>query len=646
MNFFAAQQRARKNTVWLVVFFMFAVAALVVMSNAIVLLALGFVQPQGLQGGGVLTQTDPAMFAMVSVAVVVVVLIGTLYKMLQLSSGGVAVAEMMGARLVPADTSDLAEKRLVNIVTEMAIASGVPTPPVYVMEEQGINAFAAGYHQRDAVVAVTRGTLQMLSREELQGVIAHEFSHIFNGDMRINIRLIGILHGILVIGIMGYYSLRLAPRSRNSRGNGMAPAVIIGLGLMVVGYAGTFFGNIIKAAVSRQREYLADASAVQFTRNPRGIANALKKIGGSVYGSKLNNPATEEISHTLFSEGVSHFMSSLMATHPPLEKRIRSIEPGWDGEYLAPEVRAESTQQAETKKSGIDRDALIAIATVLAAQDAIDSIGQPQTQHLQFARQMLRDLPQEIIEAASNPYSARAVVYLLLLHRDSRLQQQIEHLMQHGDNGIAALTLRLSAFQQNLSENYRLSLLNLALASLQQLTAEQYRRFISNVDALIEADERIELFEWTLRKIVSHTLAPKYEPQGKIKVLYKSFQAVTSECVLLLSALWHVGRNDAAHSKAFDEVLASLQVEGQLLGWQSISLAEFDRACDKLARLHPMKKPELLKACASVITLDGKVTVREAELFRAVAEILDCPMPPLVVANETNHGQIQTDVDK
>ena len=631
MNFFSAQQRARKNTFWLVWLFLLAVAALVVMTNLIVLFALGFVQPRVAQSGELLAQADAAMFAMVGAGVVVVVLIGTVYKMLQLSQGGAAVAEMVGARLVPADTTDIAEKRLHNIVTEMAIASGVPTPPVYVMEEQGINAFAAGYYQRDAVVAVTRGTLQMLNRDELQGVIAHEFSHIFNGDMRINIRLIGILHGILVIGIMGYYILRLAPRSRNSRGNGMAPAVVIGLGLMVVGYAGTFFGNLIKAAVSRQREYLADASAVQFTRNPSGIANALKKIGGSVYGSRLNNPASEEISHTLFSEGASHFMSFLMATHPPLEKRIRSIEPDWDGEYLTPQVQPGAAQTGETEKPGFDRQTLMTIATVLAAQEAIDSIGQPQLQHLQFARQMLHELPTEIIDAANNPYSARAVVYLLLLHSDAGIeQQQIEYLMQHGDKGIAALTLRLSSFRENVGESYRLSLLNLALASLQQLTAEQYHLFMQNVDALIEIDERIELFEWTLRKIVYHTLAPRFEKPRVRRTVYKSFRPLASECVLLLSALWHVGRNSAQASGVFTEILAKLRLQGELLPQQAITLRDFGRACDRLALLQATKKPQLLKACASVITLDGKVTASEAELFRAVAEILDCPMPPLL----------------
>ena len=635
MNFFAAQDRARKTTLWLVVFFLLAIASLVIMTNVVVLAAMGFFKPEYLEATDYFAQFDWSMFALVSIGVITVILIGTVYKMLQLSQGGVAVAEMVGARLAPPDTADYDEKKLINVVSEMAIASGVPTPPVYVMEEQGINAFAAGYYQRDAVVAVTRGAMELLNRDELQGVIAHEFSHIFNGDMRLNIRLMGILHGILVIGIIGYYILRLAPSSRNSKGNGALPIVVAGIGLMVIGYAGTFFGNLIKAAVSRQREYLADASAVQFTRNPSGIANALKKIGGSVVGSRLQTPAAEEVSHALFSEGVSHFMSFLMATHPPLEKRIRSIEPNWDGEYIIPEKAQASHRQARRQEREVEpafnQKTLFTIASVLAAQDAIDSIGQPQQQHLEFARQMLSALPNELIEAAGNTFSARAVIYFLLLSKDARIQQQqIDHLMQHADDGVAAVTLRLSSFQSVMRDEYRLSLVNLALSSLQHLTADQYQRFVNNIDALIRADNKIELFEWALQKIVRHALAHKFAPKQNTRPRYKSFSPVSDACIMLLSVLWYAGHNDDARREGFRQALGELGLQGDLLERSAISLQQFDAALDTLNALYPLKKPALLKACAKVIALDGRVTAIESELFRAIAEILDCPMPPLL----------------
>jgi Zn-dependent protease with chaperone function len=633
MNFFAAQDQARKSTARLVLLFLLAVASLIFMSNVVVLVALGFINPEYFAEDDFLAQFDWYMFGMISVAIAVVILVGTVYKMLQLSQGGSAVAEMMGGTLIPADSYDLDEKKLINVVTEMAIASGTPVPAVYVMQsEHGINAFAAGYSQRDAVVAVTRGTIELLNRDELQGVIAHEFSHIFNGDMRLNIRLISILNGIMVIGMLGYFILRAAPRSRNSKGGGAAPIAAMGLGLMIVGYAGTFFGNLIKAAVSRQREYLADASAVQFTRNPSGIANALKKIGGNAYGSRVNNPGAEEISHAWFGEGVSHFMNFMMATHPPLEKRIRSIEPGWDGEFIKPE-KAPPPTDAELREAqpAFNKETLFTVATVLAAQQAIDNIGQPQQQHLAFARKMLTTLPGELIEAASNTFSARAVIYFLLLAKDDATQQQqIDYLMQNADDGVAAVTLRLSSFKQQMPDEYRLSLINIALASLQQLTAMQHDRFINNIDALIKMDNRIELFEWALQAIVRYSLELKFTRKRPATARYKKFSAVADDCITLLSVLWYAGHNSAQQLDEFRDVLRSMQLEGELMARDEISLDRLNHALEKLNQLYPLQKPALLKACARVIAADAKVTAIEAELFRAIAEILDCPMPPLL----------------
>lgn len=632
MNFFAAQDRARKHTTLLVVFFLLAVASLIIMSNAVILVALGYINPEYFAADEFFAQFDWHMFGMISVAIASVILIGTLYKLLQLSQGGPAVAEMMGAKLIPPDTYDYDEKKLINVVTEMAIASGTPVPPVYVMQhENGLNAFAAGYSQRDAIVAVTRGTLESLTRDELQGVIAHEFSHIFNGDMRLNIRLIGILHGILVIGIIGYYLLRLAPRSRNSKGGGAAPIAALGLGLMVVGYAGTFFGNLIKAAVSRQREYLADASAVQFTRNPDGIASALKKIGGSTYGSRIYSADAEEISHAWFSEGVSHFMNFMMATHPPLEKRIRSIDPNWDGNYIAPEKIQRSRAEEREAEPAFNKETLFTIATVLAAQDTIDQVGRPEHKHIQFARQMLQHVPNEIIEAAQNTFSARAVVYFLLLSKDDAISsRQIDHLMKHADDGVAAVTLRLSSFKHQMQDEFRLSLINIALASLQQLTRSQHERFIENIDVLIAADNKIELFEWALQMIVRHGLASISDNKATVKNRYRRCSDLADECTLLLSVLWYAGHNHDELQPEFKTVLASLSIDANLSDKESIKLDNLSDALDSLNQLYPLQKPALLKACARVIALDNEVTPIEAELFRAIAEILDCPMPPII----------------
>jgi len=338
MNFFEAQARSRKNTVQLVCLFAVAVVSLIVMTNLLVMVAIGYFNDQQLQGGGSwLSQMDWSMVATISAAVCVVILAGSLYKIMVLSGGGKSVAEALGGRLVPQNSDDLKQRRLLNVVAEMAIASGTPAPPVYVLaDEPGINAFAAGFSPRDAVIGVTQGAIDHFDRDQLQGVIAHEFSHIFNGDMRLNMRLMGVLHGILMIGAIGYFITRSVSHARPSgkNGKGVAGIMVLGIGLMVVGYAGTFFGSLIKAAVSRQREYLADASAVQFTRNPDGIAGALKKIGSITIGSKLENPGAPEVSHAFFAQGVSSFMEAFSATHPPLAKRILRIDPHWDGKFV------------------------------------------------------------------------------------------------------------------------------------------------------------------------------------------------------------------------------------------------------------------------------------------------------------------------
>ena len=332
MDFFRSQDIARRNTVKLVVLFALALLSLIAITNLLVMVMLGMVAESLPANVPLLQRIDWHLFLWVSLAIVGVVGFGSLYKIASLSGGGARVAELLQGKLLIPGGSNLSEQKILNVVEEMAIASGTPVPPVYVLEEQGINAFAAGYTPADAVIGITRGAIETLSRDELQGVIAHEFSHILHGDMRLNIRLIGILHGIMVLGIMGYYLLRSTGRTRRSKKGGGEIAVVA-LGLMVIGYAGTFFGNLIKAAVSRQREFLADASAVQYTRNPDGIADALKRIGGAPQGSVLENPGASEISHALFSNGLRMSFSSLFATHPPLEQRIRRIQPQWDGSF-------------------------------------------------------------------------------------------------------------------------------------------------------------------------------------------------------------------------------------------------------------------------------------------------------------------------
>ena len=332
MNFFESQDAAKRNTSRLILLFALAVISLIIVTNLLVMLVFGFANTE-LTSVGVNESLglDWEMFLMVGAAVAAIVLIGSLYKIGTLSGGGARIAEMMNGKLLVAGSEDLRERQVLNVVEEMAIASGTPVPPVYLMEEEGINAFAAGYSPSDAVIGITRGAINTLNRDQLQGVIAHEFSHILHGDMRINIRLIGVLHGIMILGIIGHHLIRGGVYGRRSKDSG--GIVFLGLGLMVIGFVGTFFGNLIKAAVSRQREFLADASAVQYTRNPEGIGGALMQISQHSNRSYLDNPNSEEISHSLFEEARVSPLSRLYATHPPLEQRIAAVLPGWDGNY-------------------------------------------------------------------------------------------------------------------------------------------------------------------------------------------------------------------------------------------------------------------------------------------------------------------------
>ena len=355
VDFFTAQDHARRNTGKLVLCF---VLAIVVMILGIYVTALFTLHYSSDDSNGRHTEPvdwiQPEIFLAVTVVVLVVIGGGSLYKIVELRRGGEAVALMLGGRRIHPNTTDLNQRRLLNVVEEMAIASGVAVPPVFLLrDEPGINAFAAGFTPDDAVIGVNQGTLDYLTRDELQGVIAHEFSHILNGDMRFNLRLIGLLHGILLIGLIGYFLMRSSGRSSSNRDSG--GGIALGLALFVIGYAGLFAGRMIKAGISRQREYLADASAVQFTRNPESIGGALKKIGGAAEHSKMETAEAESISHMFFGDAFMRSAHSMFATHPPLQKRIRRVDPHFDGKFPVVKRIKPKPVEAEVKKDAEDK---------------------------------------------------------------------------------------------------------------------------------------------------------------------------------------------------------------------------------------------------------------------------------------------------
>ena len=645
MNFFESQDRVRKHTAQLVFLFTLAVITLIVMINLLVMVVFGYINSEQLQDGGtLLQQMDWQTFAAVSIGVGVVVLAGSLYKIMALSTGGKVVAEALGGQLIPPNTEDINQRKLLNVVEEMAIASGTPAPPVYLLaEEQGINAFAAGFSPRDAVIGVTQGTIDHLSRDQLQGVIAHEFSHIFNGDMRLNIRLMGVLNGILIIGIIGYYVLYSTSFSRRGRGSGKGAGGILALaiGLMVIGFAGTFFGGLIKAAVSRQREYLADASAVQFTRDPDGIAGALKRIGGFEFGSKVENPGAPEVSHAFFAQGLSGFMQSLSATHPPLAKRILRIDPHWDGKFDISDRTESPGDEGETGgKDAMTREQLAKkVATVVTGAamadvaNVIDQIGNPKPETINHARSLLAALSTVIKGAAREPYGARAVIYSLVLDTGQGVRGgQLQHLRTYADSDVFVLTEKLLPEMDGLDIKYRLPLVDIAIPALKQLSLDQYRAFRDNLVTLIEMDARVDLLEWSLQKILFSHLDGQFFRLSRAKSRYSHLGQLKQETELILSVLAYAGQQDQNDiEEAFSAAAKTLEISGlQLVEKNKISVSGLDHALKKLEMLKPLAKPKFLKACAASIMRDQKILPVEAELLRAFSGVLDCPMPPIV----------------
>ncbi|MGH8034977.1 MAG: M48 family metallopeptidase, partial [Lysobacterales bacterium] len=439
----------------------------------------------------------------------------SLFKTLKLRSGGGEVAREFGATLVESDPRDPLRRRLRNVVEEIALASGVPVPEIYVLErEAGINAFAAGYTAADAAVTVTRGALEKLSREELQGVIAHEFSHILNGDMRINIRLMGALFGILLLALIGRRVIMHTRYVGRSRGKGAGAVLLIAFGLMLVGYVGLFFGRWIKAAVSRQREYLADASAVQFTREPDGIGGALKKIAVYSEGSSLVQD-TEEISHMLFGEGRK---MHLFATHPPLFDRIRRIEPRFREDdldqfraRLAGDEQQRKAQHEDTLYKG--NQGVFPPPGSFDAGSLMGQIGQPGLERMVSAAMLAASLPGNIRQAAQSAEWAPEVLLFSLLDQGSELrEQQLLLIAQRLGTESESQVRALLNSGQALTPNHRLPLLELAFPALKHRPAVYLVQFLAVVQELVRLDGHIDVFEYLLAGLLSQYLWESQNP--------------------------------------------------------------------------------------------------------------------------------------
>jgi Zn-dependent protease with chaperone function len=646
-DFFERQDHARRKTKILVVYLMLAVGLTIAAIYLAVALILQVpkthrrlqVEREFVSVTPSLERLwNPQLFAGVSLITGLVILGGSLHRLNELRQGGASLASKLGGRRIHPQTSDPDERKLLNIVEEMAIASGIPVPEVYVLDgEEGINAFAAGNTTGDAVIGVTRGGVRLLNRDELQGVIAHEFSHILNGDMRLNLRLIGIVFGLLCLVLAGRVLLHSQGSGRKNN-----PLPLIGLVLILAGLIGAFFARLIKSAVARQREFLADSAAVQFTRNPSGLANALKKIGGLSQGSHLNSASAEEASHLFFGNALAGHWFQLLSTHPPLDERIRILDPTFNGEY--PAVAVDSSDRITANEppglASVQASPVIGLAPAPAGQGisparVMAQIGTMDTGHLIYAANLVTRLPNELRQAAREPFSATAMIYALMLSRDEPVRAaQLQELEMRALPSIYQETLRLFPHLDPSGRQARLPLVELALPALRNLSAPQYERFSEILQILMEADQQIDLFEYTLQKMLQRHLEPFIRGARKQITQYYVLKPLEPDVVVLLSALAHLGQTDLTDATAaFRLGLAQLQIEPSssvLLPLESCNLSEIDAALNRLAQAIPPLKKRVLEACAQTIAADGIIQDPEAELLRAIADTLDCPMPPMI----------------
>lgn len=646
MDFFEEQAQTRKRTVRLGVLFALAVSGVVA---AVYALSLGLYTVIAGDTSGVLYmagQLDqvkalsfrwwhPAVFLFASASTAVVVGLGAFYKTAQLRDGGSAVATGLGGRRVDPDSTKLEERRLLNVVEEMAIASGIPVPDVYVLDrEPGINAFAAGRTTSDAVIGVTHGTLQLLRRQELQGVVAHELSHVLNGDSRINLRAIGLLHGIFLVALIGRFLIHGA---RGGRKEGSA-LVLTGLGLLLIGSIGVFFGRMLQSAISRQRELLADASAVQFTRDTEGLVGALKKIGGTAPRSFIDTPRADEASHIFFAEAIRRLrlFTGLFRTHPPLAVRIRKLDPRWDGRF--PEVGLPRIAEGMSTPPDAPTDEVMAFAetpTEEAVSQAIDHIGSPRPEQIAFARSLHAAIPELWRHAVHQAPMAQPMVFGLLLAHDEVLRgTELVRLSEITDPETADLALRFHSEAGGLSSAQKIALIDMMLPTLRSLSVAEYDRFRIALDALMQSDRRIDLFEYTLSRMLQRHLARYFEGTGPTPVRFRSLRKLVPEARVLLATLARVGsRTEEEAARAYRHGVQTLRlkaVAGEILPTGACTLSAVDDALRRYdAASAPLKK-SLMLACAATVMADDRVTDREAELIRAIGDGLDCPVPPFV----------------
>jgi Zn-dependent protease with chaperone function/uncharacterized tellurite resistance protein B-like protein len=621
LGFFEQQDRARRATARLVLLYVIAVLAIVAGANLMI------VPPYAWWTGA---PAGAKVYATVSLITLCVIALGSVEIITRLSIGENELAMLLAGRLVGRSSGIDAERRLINIVDEMAIASGLAAPPVYVLSrEKGINAFAAGRSPNQAIVVVTRGALEALSRDELQAVIAHEFSHIINGDIRLNLRAACALQGIVFLAAIGRFMMQYYSGygTEEHRRFLHPPFAVLGAGLFVLGSVGLVAARLIQSAIAREREFLADACAVQYTRNADALCGALARIKLHADGSRVLNWHAESLAHMLFAPNA---LRGWFATHPALETRMQRANPHQPPEFYfeqtrRPRIPVKATPAAprEEGDKAPEPPKTIVPSKLTAVAALIASIGEPDGAALEYASGLLAYLPASIREALGTPAGAQAVMLACILEPEATARgRQLRALEALGGEALARKSEVLAPLVGSLDRAYRLPLVALALPVLRTGLDEAGRgAFLAAMRALMQGDSRLTLGEFVLETILDWNLGPKAKRAGGVR--FKSRDELRPEIALLFSLVAHAGGTDPA---LFQKAAPGVELAPR----ESLQLAKVTDALERLSQLAPLEKEPLLAACAELVAADGNVKLIEHELLRAIAAALDCPMPPAV----------------
>jgi Zn-dependent protease with chaperone function len=631
VSFFAQQERARSASRTLVVLYVLAVAAIVACVDALAVLYC-FVFSY---------KTSANLYLITSLGTIAVIALGTFEILARLSLGQGELAALLAGRPIGRGTGRDDERRLVNIVDELSIASGLAAPPLFVLNrEQGINAFAAGLSPGQAVIIVTQGALEQLSRDELQAVIAHEFSHILNGDIRLNLRAVYVLQGIVFLSAIGRFMMQYYSGAGTEEGRSFFhfPLAVVGVAVFAIGSVGLFFCRIIQASIARERENLADASAVRFTRNADALCGALARIGVHGEGSRVRNWHADALAHMLFAPGSPSWLQSLIATHPPIEERMRRINPHVSPAFYFEKARKPRVTEEKQKEGQVpekEKPKTIVPRRLTGVVALIATIGEPGAEHLEYATNLLAYLAPPIREALGDPAGAQAVMIGCVLDADlAGREPQLRALQALGFADLARKADVLRPHLEQLDRAYRLPLIALAVPGLKGLDEPGRGAFLAALRAAIVGNRRVTLSKFVLATILDWTLGPKARRAGGVK--YRECGELAAETALVLSMLAHAGAaaGDAAAAQAgFDTGRQALAMPAlALCGKDDLQLSRVSEALERMSLLAPLEKGRLMRGFAAAVAADGDIKRMEHELLRAVACALDCPMPPAVAA--------------